>query len=368
MKKTMLFSLLLFLFTTLFTYSQNIEKLKAEKYLAEKGEITFTFKVNSSLEIANFTKDLSIIHFDPKTKTIKAWANEKQFKLFEDKNITYKVPKSENEVDANLIYNSKTKAKESKLTRNMLANTLTFPVANYPTYTEYAQQMEDFETNYPTLVDFFSIGTTTKNDGKEILFVKISDNVNTDEVEPKILFTSSMHGDEIAGYPMMLSLIDYILTVYNDTGHADHARIKNLVENTELWINPNANPDGTYYGSPSNTSVTGARRANHNGWDLNRNYPDNVAGPHPDGNPNYELETQYFMALASNNNFVLSANFHGGIELVNYPFDNAYVSEYTHADGNWFEFTGVEYATHAQNDSDALGDFTYMKVYYDSNI
>ena len=228
--------------------------------------------------------------------------------------------------------------------------------------------MEDFETNYPTLVDFFSIGTTTKNDGKEILFVKISDNVNTDEVEPKILFTSSMHGDEIAGYPMMLSLIDYILTVYNDTGHADHARIKNLVENTELWINPNANPDGTYYGSPSNTSVTGARRANHNGWDLNRNYPDNVAGPHPDGNPNYELETQYFMTLASNNNFVLSANFHGGIELVNYPFDNAYVSEYTHADGNWFEFTGVEYATHAQNDSDALGDFTYMTVDYDSNI
>ncbi|MFI1770379.1 M14 family zinc carboxypeptidase, partial [Thalassobellus citreus] len=100
------------------------------------------------------------------------------------------------------------------------------------------------------------------------LFVKISDNVTTDEQEPKLMFTSSMHGDEIAGYPMMLSLIDYILTVYADTGHADYARVKNLVENAEIWINPSANPDGTYYGSANNTSVTGARRGNFYNIDL----------------------------------------------------------------------------------------------------
>ncbi|MFI1770153.1 M14 family zinc carboxypeptidase, partial [Thalassobellus citreus] len=93
----------------------------------------------------------------------------------------------------------------------------------------------DFQNDNPTLVQKISLGSTAENDGKELLFVKISDNVTTDEQEPKLMFTSSMHGDEIAGYPMMLSLIDYILTVYADTGHADHARVKNLVENAEIW-------------------------------------------------------------------------------------------------------------------------------------
>lgn len=349
------------------SFSQDTSKEIAEKYIANKGELTFTFKVNNPTEINNFTRNLSIVNYDPKTKTVIAWANEKQFRSFELLNIPYNVPESENEVDEAYIYDNKEPKSKTNLTGKSAAYTLSFPVATYPTYAQYAQQMQDFENTYPALVKKISLGNTTENDGKELLFVKISDNVNTDEKEPKLMFTSSMHGDEIAGYPMMLSLIDYILTVYADTGHPDHARIKNLVENTELWINPSANPDGTYYGSAGNTSVTGSRRANFNNVDLNRNYPDNVAGPHDDGNA-YQTETLAFMALADTQHFVLAANFHGGIELVNYPFDNAYVSAYTHPDGDWFEFTGVEYATHAQDDSDLLGDTTYMTIDYDSSI
>ncbi|MFD1615916.1 M14 family zinc carboxypeptidase, partial [Gelatiniphilus marinus] len=362
MKKLLLFTLM---FTFAFSFSQSKDAQKAEKYLSSKGELTFTFKVNSKNEIDNFTKDLSIVHYNPKTKTVKAWANKNQFRVFQAKNIPYQVPVSENEVDADLIYDNPSKASKNQSAKG-LANTLNFPVANYPTYAQYAQQMQDFENDYPNLVDKFSIGTTTQGD-KELLFVKISDNVTIDEQEPKLLFTSSMHGDEIAGYPMMLSLIDYILTVYSNPMHSDHARVKNLVENSEIWINPNANPDGTYHNSPSNTSVVNARRGNANNVDLNRNYPDNVQGAHTDGNA-YQTETLAFMALADANHFVISANFHGGTELVNYPFDNAYSSQYTHPDGNWFEFTGVEYATNAQNDSDALGDTTYMTIDEDSNV
>ncbi|MFD1161272.1 immunoglobulin-like domain-containing protein [Hwangdonia seohaensis] len=363
--KKLLLSLLI-LFNVTFAFSQSNDVQKAEKYLSTKGELTFTFKVNSQKEIDNYSKDFSIVNYDSKTKTVKAWANKNQFRAFQAKHIPFQVPESENEMDADLIYDSKSKNSKGSLSAKGLANTLSFPVANYPTYAQYAQQMQDFENDYPTLVDKFSIGTTTQGD-KELLFVKISDNVGTDEQEPKLLFTSSMHGDEIAGYPMMLSLIDYILTVYSNPGHADHARVKNLVENTEIWINPNANPDGTYHNSPSNTSVANARRGNANNVDLNRNYPDNVQGAHTDGNA-YQTETLAFMALADANHFVISANFHGGTELVNYPFDNAYVSQYTHPDGNWFEFTGVEYAMHAQNDSDALGDTTYMTADDDSNV
>ncbi|PTM09315.1 MAG: hypothetical protein DA407_06090, partial [Bacteroidetes bacterium] len=351
---------LFFLLSTNFCHSQITTAEKAELYLSIKGEITFTFQVKKDSDIQRYTENLSIIHYNSVTKTVKAWANEKQFRFFQAKNIAYEVPKSENEVDAISIYDV------SKQSRYASRAPLTFPVNTYPTYAEYAQQMQEFENSYPTLVDKFSIGTTTQNDGKEILFVKISDNVGIDEQEPKLMLTSSMHGDEIAGYPMMLSLINYILTVYNDVGHSDHARIKNLVENAEIWINPSANPDGTYYNDATNTSVTNARRANHNSWDLNRNYPDNVAGIHPDGNSIYELETQYFMTLANNNHFVISANFHGGTELVNYPFDNAYATTvshsedpggvgpfYAHPDTNWFEDISVEYATHTQTDANS---------------
>ncbi|NNK83357.1 MAG: hypothetical protein HKO92_09550, partial [Flavobacteriaceae bacterium] len=374
MKKITL-NLLSILFTIVLLNAQNTSKQNAEKYLSLKGELTFIFTITDDAELESLTRELSIVHFDPETNIVKAWANEKQFRNFETRNIPYQVPKNENEVDENLIYDVRPLHE-----RSTTATNLTFPLATYPTYNEYEQQMQLFETTYPNLVDYFSIGATTEGD-KEILFVKISDNVGTDEQEPKLLYTSSMHGDEIAGYPMMLSLIDYILTVYNNTGHTDHARIKNLVENAEIWINPNANPDGTYYLSGDNTSVTNARRGNANDLDLNRNYPDNVDGPHPDGEA-YQTETLAFMALADANHFVISANFHGGIELVNYPFDNAYASTttyhpedpgyngpyYTHPDTDWYEFISVEYATHAQTDSDTLGDLTYMTVDYDSYI
>lgn len=365
MKKSTFILVKLFFVPFILIAQQNLSKELAEKYISTKGELTFTFKVNNHSEIERFGKNMSIVYYDKETMTITAWANEEQFRLFQQQNIDFEVPKEKNEVDPKLIYDGKQQNLELSSSRR--ANTLTFPVANYPTYAQYAQQMQDFEDNYPTLVEKISLGATTQNDGKELLFVKISDNVATDEQEPKLLFTSSMHGDEIAGYPMMLSLIDYILTVYANTGHADHARVKNLVENSEIWINPLANPDGTYHNSATNTSVAQARRGNYNNIDLNRNYPDNVAGPHYDGYP-YQTETLAFMNLADNNHFVIAANFHGGTELVNYPFDNAYAATYTHPDGGWYEDISVEYATHCQNDSDALGDFTYMTVDEDSHI
>ncbi len=332
--------------------AQITEKEKAEEYLATKGELTFTFQVTNDSDIEMLTQNMSLVNYDASTKTVKAWANKAQFRNFETQNIVYQVPKSENEVDEDLIYDVRPLAnRPNVLTNRSGAATLTFPVNTYPTYAEYAQQMQDFENDYPSLVEKVSIGTTGEGD-KELLFVKISDNVSTDEQEPKLMLTSSMHGDEIAGYPMMLSLIDYILTVYSNTGHADHARIKNLVENSEIWINPSANPDGTYNNSSGNTSVVQAIRANANGVDLNRNYPDNIAGAHYDGEV-YQTE-----ALADANNFVISANFHGGTELVNYPFDNVYAENYIHADNDWFEHIGVEYATHCQTDANSGGSST----------
>ena len=104
-----------------------------------------------------------------------------------------------------------------------------------------------------------------------------------------------MHGDELAGYPTMLRLIDYLLCNYGSDDYVDY-----LVENMEIWINPLANPDGTYRGGNDNVSMS--TRSNGGFADLNRNFPDPQDGPHPDGK-DYQEETLAFMSLAENVDF-----------------------------------------------------------------
>ena len=240
------------------------------------------------------------------------------------------------------------------MTSDLPIKAATFPLTAYPTYADYVAMMNDFATSNPSLCKVENIGATDEGD-KSLLFVKLSDNVNQNEQEPRVMYTSSMHGDEIAGYPMMLNLIDYLLGAYKNTSHPKHIEIKNLLDNSEVWINPLANPDGTYRNSANNTSVANATRGNANNVDLNRNYPDPDDGAHPDGNT-YQTETIAFMNFADTKHFVLSANFHGGIELINYPWDT-YAG--AHPDKDYFVHISKEYRDHCQANSPS-GYFTAL--------
>jgi hypothetical protein len=110
-----------------------------------------------------------------------------------------------------------------------------------------------------------------------------------------------------------------------------------MVDGIEIWINPLANPDGTYAGG--NNTVNGARRYNAMWVDLNRNYPDPEAGPHPDGNE-WQDETVAFMDMAEEHHFVSAANFHGGAEVCNYPWDTW---PRLHADDDWWVYVCREW-------------------------
>ncbi|MFP4846073.1 M14 family zinc carboxypeptidase [Winogradskyella sp. PE311] len=320
-------------------YAQELLNSDIDNLLNIQGEVTFTFTIGNEIQLKEFSEDLTIINFNVSTKEVKAWANENQFKKFLELKIPYKVFKADNDINQRLMSN-----KISGYSKNTKQGyTLDFPLKAYPTYSDYASQMQNFETEHSDIVNFFSIGSTEQGD-KEILFVKISDNISIDEAEPKLLYTSSMHGDEIAGFTMMLNLIDYLITAYKTESHPDHKRIFKLINGSEIWINPNANPDGTYHLSRNNTSVANARRGNFNNIDLNRNYPDNINGAHSD-NENYQSETLLFMELAEKHHFVTAANFHGGSELVNYPWDNTFER---HADDSWWKLTAGEYRDIAQ--------------------
>ena len=345
MKKITYLSLVLLLICN-GVYAQNTNKQKAEKYLETKGEVCFTFKASSIEQFEEISSFLSIGH-KPISKgnlKIEAYANSKTFQKFLTYGLPYTVNKSDNELTFNPHMSSSSKS--------MAAWDTTWDA--YPKYSEYVAKMNYYATNFPSICSLQSIGTTQS--GRDLLVLKITDNVSINEGEPEFFYTSSMHGDELVGFPLMIRLIDYLLNNYGTD-----AEVTNLVNSTEIYINPSANPDGSYRLGDTD-AITSPRRANDSNQDLNRNYPDNVAGVHDSGV--YEDETIAFMNYAESKNFVLSANFHGGTELVNYPYDNAYVSQYTHPDGNYFEYISVEYATNAQTNSPS----GYMVNDYDSNV
>ena len=206
--------------------------------------------------------------------------------------------------------------------------------------------MTEFADSFPNICKLHNLGTL--NSGRKILIVQISDNVGQRENEPSFLYTSSMHGDELAGYILTLRLIDYILN-----GYGNNQRLSTLINEIDIWINPLANPDGAYAGG--NQNINFATRYNANWIDLNRNYPDPQDGPHPDGNT-YQPETNMFLGLADTVKFNMSANIHGGVEVCNYPWDTW--SNLT-ADDNWWQYVSNEYADSCQANS-SNGYFDYL--------
>ncbi len=222
----------------------------------------------------------------------------------------------------------------------------------YPTYDVYVQMMQNFANDFPDICRLDTIGTSQQ--GRLILVLEITDNIGTAENEPEFFYTSTMHGDETTGFVLMLRLISYLLNNYN----AD-VQATNIINNVDLYINPLANPDGTYYGG--NNDVSGSQRELANGTDPNRDFPYPLDVNHTTSNP----ETNSMMDFAGEHNFVMSANFHGGAEVYNYPWDCWAGDDSQHApvDAPWYEYVGNNYVqTARQQNSDYMTDVTSSGV------
>lgn len=178
--------------------------------------------------------------------------------------------------------------------------------ADYPTHDQMTKRLKSIVVKYPKIAKMFSIGKTVK--GRDLWFIKISSDVNVDAVKPEFKYISSMHGDEIVGRELMVDLIDDLLKDYGkDT------RITNLIDNTEIYIMPSMNPDGSMR----------RVRYNSNRVDLNRNFP-KWTRDEPNNPAGREVETKAIMDFQASRKFALSANFHGGAVVANYPWDSSY--------------------------------------------
>ena len=283
-----------------------------EQLMRSRGEYFFTLTVQQPAEIQAISNLCSVAQTDG--ETVVCYANQ-------------------NEYDRLLMagYHPKLHTPPSMLEEAIMwdgSNREQYAWDAYPTYQEYENMMWRFASEHPQRCTYLEL--CTLDSGRKLMFCRI--NNGQPDGKPKFLYTSTMHGDETTGFMLMLRLIDELCT-------SNDSRILNLVNNLDIFICPNTNPDGTYYGG--DYTVFGARRNNINDIDLNRHYPDFVAGPHPDGNWCYQTETRCLMDFAQDYPFTMAANFHTGSEVVNYPWDNL---TQLSADDAWWEMVCREYA------------------------
>ena len=185
------------------------------------------------------------------------------------------------------------------------------PLRAYHNYEELTNFLYEISNTYPLIANLESIGQSVQ--GRELWVLKISDNVQANELEPEFKYIANMHGDETVGRELSLYLIEWLCSNYGS-----NQRATDLINNTEIYIMPSMNPDGFELG----------QRNNANDVDLNRDFPDQFNDPF-NSIDNREPETQSVMEWSSNHNFVLSANMHSGALVVNYPFDGPYSGEYS---------------------------------------
>jgi len=296
--------------------AQQMSLPKYERYLQKRGEVYFKFFSANRQQIRKLGHFISLDNV--KSDSIFAYANAQGFVRFLQTGIPYTIliPPSE-------------RLEKQRLLPGSFKNSYGWDY--YPSYNQYVSLMQDFQRNYPALCRVVSIGKSVQ--GRDLLFAHIGHLNDTLRSVPEFMYTSTMHGDETTGYILMLHLIDYLLGNYGVK-----PEVTALVDSVDIWINPLANPDGTY--AEGNASVYGATRFNANHIDLNRNYPDPEDGQHPDGNT-WQPETKAFMNFAAKHHFVVSCNIHTGTEVANYPWDTwAMLS----ADDAWWKEVCRQYA------------------------
>ncbi|GAA2220217.1 M14 family metallopeptidase [Micromonospora olivasterospora] len=148
-----------------------------------------------------------------------------------------------------------------------------FPSAdsNYHDYAELTAKVNQVVTDHPAIARKSSLGRSYE--GRDLMAVKISDNVGTDENEPEILFNSQQHAREHLTVEMAI----YLLDLFTDNYGTD-SRITNIVNTRELWIVPTVNPDGSEYDIATGSYRSWRKNRQPNsgssyvGTDLNRNW------------------------------------------------------------------------------------------------
>jgi len=262
----------------------------------------------------------------------------------------------------------------SKLIENRLkdiqkSKKISTGISLYHNYQEMTDLFQNMEENNSDIMLLNTIGKTYE--GREIWMVKLSDNVNEDENEPEVLLMGAHHGNEKPSYEVLIYYIQHIVDNYyrensdddmdgyinedqidgvdnDEDGFIDEDpsedRVRDVINNTEIYIIPMVNPDGVEAGTRKNTAPNhGSFGLNSEitsyGVDLNRNYgyrwlffyltPRFYLGStnyEDNGNfyrgekPFCEVETYAIKQLMDSHDFQICLTYHTYGKLILYPW------------------------------------------------
>ncbi|MBU2526943.1 MAG: T9SS type A sorting domain-containing protein [Bacteroidetes bacterium] len=148
------------------------------------------------------------------------------------------------------------------------------------TVSELEAELDKMRALFPNLITAKAPLSTTETTwgGRNVWYVKISDNPDTDENEPETLMTSAIHARESASLMNNMFFMWYLLENY-----ATDPFVKNIVDNSEMYFIPMVNPDGVARNQTISATGGGMQRKNlrnvcagptssTQGVDLNRNF------------------------------------------------------------------------------------------------
>ena len=198
----------------------------------------------------------------------------------------------------------------------------------YHSTLELETDLRILERDYPGLASVREIGETLEK--RKILALKISDNASADEHEPAVLLVGCHHAREWISVEVPFLFGKHLLENYGLSQEVRH-----LVDASEIWIVPVANPDGLEYSIHVYRYWRKNRRANRDGTfgvDINRNYArawgiDNLGSSGAPGSDVYrgtgpfsEPETSAVRDLFAGHDFRAMISFHSYSQVILYPW------------------------------------------------
>ncbi|MCW3076872.1 MAG: Carboxypeptidase [Bacteroidetes bacterium] len=202
------------------------------------------------------------------------------------------------------------------------------------TWNEMKQILDSMALLYPNLISVKQPLSPQSIEGRDIYYVRMSDNPNTDEAEPELLYSALHHAREPASLSQLIFYMWYLLENY-----ATDPDVKATLDNTELYFVPCVNPDGYVYNQTTNPNGGGMWRKNRRingggsfGVDINRNYGynwgyDNIGSSPTGSSDTYrgtagfsEPETQAMRNFCNSRQFATALNAHTYSNLLIYPW------------------------------------------------
>ena len=206
----------------------------------------------------------------------------------------------------------------------------------YYTLAEAYAIFDKMHEMYPELITARKpIGDIVTHEGREIYYLKLSDNVDMEEDEPEVLYNAITHAREPGGLTQMIFFLWHMLENYGVDDEVTY-----LINHTQLHFIPVINPDGYLYNERTDPNGGGFWRKNRYvnpqgdtvGVDLNRNFGyewgfDDIGSSTDENSNTYrgtgpfsEPETQAVRQHCIDHDFKIALNYHTFGNLLIHPW------------------------------------------------